>query len=209
MTEETIISDLYQTKIELTDYDVNIDDEIDITVTLLDFENNPVSGESVNLYANGDVIKSANTDRNGQITANYTCNEWGLITFSANESVSQVHVRGWRSKQVLGDTGGVATLYVNEDTGLARLSYLLNPGPKIDVTSGSPNTFDNLKVDAQNTNQDDFIDNKYLPATTVKGIVTVPYITVSMSSNGTLGYFSTESRSAGSVAIGVDFMWNI
>lgn len=219
MSEETIISDLYQTKIELSNYQPSIDDTITATVTLLDFNNQPVTGEGVNLACNGNVVKSANTDTNGQITASISCSEWGVMIFTANEATVTCHVTGWRSKQVLGGNGGVATLYVNEDAGLCRLSYLLSPGPKLEVSSGGTTAFDKLKVDTQNTNKADFIDIKYLPKATVKGICTVPYVTIAMSgfedsasqtaNGGTLGYFSTEARSAGAVAIGVDLIWNI
>ena len=111
-----IISDFYQTRIEASNYNVNIDStDIVITVTLIDFNGAAVTGKSVTLtcdrgYFNkngstaisGTTTKSitATTDSNGKITATWTASEWGLATFSTSNphqsSHIQINVKGWR-----------------------------------------------------------------------------------------------------------------
>ena len=68
-----------------------------------------MSGESVTVTAsegtftqlNGSDITSASsvtgtTNSSGQFTLTYTCSEWGLITFSANNTSNQINVVGWK-----------------------------------------------------------------------------------------------------------------
>jgi len=107
------LSDIYQTKIEASNYNVSIDstDNV-ITVTLLDFNNQPVTNKSVTLTCDkgyftkkgstnisGKTTKSVsvNTDSNGKITATWTASEWGLCTFSANSNKVQINVKGCRT----------------------------------------------------------------------------------------------------------------
>lgn len=112
-----IISDFYQTRIEASNYNVNIDStDTVITVTLIDFNGVAVTGKSVTLtcdrgYFNkngstaisGTTTKSitATTDSNGKITATWTASEWGLATFSTSNSSQpshiQVNVTGWKT----------------------------------------------------------------------------------------------------------------
>lgn len=103
-----IISDFYQTKIEASSYNVNIDSTATITVTLVDFNGTAVSGKSVTLtcdkgYFNNDSSTksiTATTDGNGKITGTWTASEWGLCTFTTTNSFQpahiQVNVTGWK-----------------------------------------------------------------------------------------------------------------
>ena len=117
------ITDLYQTKIEIVKsgtstpyYNVNIDaTDVQVIVTLTDFNGAAVSGKNVTLTVDhGAFTKvgsgsstptgsasgtscSATTDSNGKISALYTASEWGLATFSANNSQSQVSISGWKT----------------------------------------------------------------------------------------------------------------
>lgn len=129
-----IISDLYQTKIEASNYNVNIDStDTVITVSLIDFNGNAVTGKSVTLacdkgYFNkngsttisGTTTKSitATTDSNGKITATWTASEWELCTFTANSTSIQVNVHGWRT--VTGLPSGVGA----EVNGASKLTHL-------------------------------------------------------------------------------------
>lgn len=122
------ITDLYQTKITCSTYNANIDStDTVITVSLIDFNGNAVTGKSVTLtcdkgYFNkkgstaisGTTTKSItlNTDSNGQITGTWTASEWGLCTFSTNNISNQVNVKGWKSIASL--TG--LTAWANETT---------------------------------------------------------------------------------------------
>lgn len=137
-----IISEFYQTKIEASSYNVNIDsNNTVITVSLIDFNGAPVTGKSVTLtvdrgYFNkngstaisGTTTKSitATTNSNGKITATYTASEWGLATFSANNANIQVKVKGWKSLS----TGQYNCKY-NEDTVYLSIHIPNTPFPTI------------------------------------------------------------------------------
>lgn len=115
-----IINDLYQTRIDITKgtsgssyYNVGIGaTDVTVTVLLVDFNNNPVSGKNVTLSVtkgyftkNGDktlggtLYKSitAKTDSWGKITATYTASERGLVDFSANNTSISIEVTGWKN----------------------------------------------------------------------------------------------------------------
>lgn len=124
-----IISDFYQTKIEASSYNVNIDaTDTVITVSLIDFNGAAVTGKQVVLtcdkgYFNkngstaisGTDTKSitATTDSNGKITATWTASEWGLATFSTNNINTGIYVAG--SKLIKESTNKVLKLYRNDN----------------------------------------------------------------------------------------------
>ena len=104
------ITDLYQTKITCSTYNANIDStDTVITVKLIDFNGNAVTNKSVTLtcdkgYFNkkdstpisGTTTKSITltTDSSGEITGTWTASEWGLATFSTNNSNIQIMSHG-------------------------------------------------------------------------------------------------------------------
>lgn len=107
---------LYQTKITASDYNPSIDDSITVTVTLLDFNGNAVTGTNATITVNqgyftkytrnstdtaisGTSTKSYNgtTGNNGSFTMTYKCSEWGLATFSANNIKTQINTKGNRT----------------------------------------------------------------------------------------------------------------
>ena len=136
-----IISDMYQTKIEASNYNANIDSTNNvITVTLLDFNNQPVTNKSVTLSCDkgyftkkgstsisGTTTKSVtvNTDSNGKITATWTASEWGLCTFSANNNKVQINVKGWKVVQGADNLNSYFHIRVNGE-GLAELNIHYN-----------------------------------------------------------------------------------
>lgn len=108
-----IISDLYQTKISVPSFEVKIDSVITVTVKLLDFNNSPVSGKQVSLsvdrgvfqaitvgasgyLTDNNMVVKAVTDGNGEVQVTYKASSWGLATFTANMSHSQIRVSGWK-----------------------------------------------------------------------------------------------------------------
>jgi len=136
-----IISDLYQTNITCSTYNTTIDSgngstTITVTVKLEDFNKNAVSGKSVTLTVDKGYFKSvtgtsttnysntttksvsATTKSDGTITTVYVPSEWGLATFSANNTKIQIKSSGWKS---VATGANYATLYVNEEM---RLCYL-------------------------------------------------------------------------------------
>ena len=109
---DDILGDNYNiTDISVSNYNPTIDGTVTLTVTVKDVYGDAVSGESVLVTAsagnftkyNGSTITGASsytgtTNSSGQFTLTYTCSEWGLITFSANTTSTQIKVKGWRTK---------------------------------------------------------------------------------------------------------------
>ena len=98
------------TSVECSDYNPAIDGTITVTISVDDVYGDAVSGESVTVTAsegtftqlNGSDITSASsvtgtTNSSGQFTLTYTCSEWGLITFTANNKTTQVKVGGYKT----------------------------------------------------------------------------------------------------------------
>lgn len=137
-----IISDLYQTKIEIVQgdtttpyYNVNIDStDVTVIVSLIDFNGENVKRKNVTLTVDKGTISSVKTGYTGTIASGgksvtgttgddgkfkvtYTASEWGLCTFTANNSNIQLRVTGW--KQIGGDNK--YHLWVNEEIKLLRM----------------------------------------------------------------------------------------
>ena len=122
----TILGTNYKiTNIEASDYNPTIDDYITVTITVNDVYGDSVEGENVTVTAsegtfaqlNGSDITSASsvtgtTNSSGQFTLTYTCSEWGLITFTANNKTVQCNVTGF--KKIIENT--TYTLRVDEST---------------------------------------------------------------------------------------------
>ena len=128
----TILGENYNiTNIECSDYNPSIDGNITVTITVNDVYGDAISGESVTVTAsegtftqlNGSNITAASsvtgtTNSSGQFTLTYACSEWGLITFSANNTNTQINVQGWR--QITISTG---KLFVNDSTKTAIFHF--------------------------------------------------------------------------------------
>lgn len=109
-----LINKLYKTKIDCSTYEAQIDStNTIITVTVIDFNNNPVSNAPVTISASkGEFIKkennssssnvselssvSMNTGSNGIAKFTYQASEWGFITITANNNTVNLFVTGWR-----------------------------------------------------------------------------------------------------------------
>ena len=127
----TILGENYKiTNIECSDYNPNIDTYITVTITVNDVYGDAISDESVTVTAsegnftqlNGSSITAAatvtgTTNSSGQFTLTYTCSEWGLITFVANNTNIQVNVIGFKSQSL-----GSGTLYYDNE----KVEYVLN-----------------------------------------------------------------------------------
>ncbi len=101
------------TSIGLEDYNVGIDTDTEVTVTVLDVYGDPVSGESVVVTASmgtfteldGSSITAASTatgttDSSGEFTLTFNCSAWGIVTFNANNTSVQARVTGYKSESV-------------------------------------------------------------------------------------------------------------
>lgn len=121
------------TSLECNNYNPNIDGTVTVTVTVKNVYDDPVVGEVVTVTSsegnftelNGTAITESatvdgTTDASGQFTLTYSCTIWGLITFSANNTLNQINVTGWREV----DTGNTYTTFlVNEGERTVHLMY--------------------------------------------------------------------------------------
>ena len=108
---EDVLGENYKiTNIECSDYNPSIEGNITVTITVNDVYGDAVSGESVTVTVsdgtftqlNGSDITASDsvtgtTNSSGQFTLTYTCSEWGLITFTANNKTTQVKVGGYKT----------------------------------------------------------------------------------------------------------------
>lgn len=117
------------TKIVASDYNPDIDSTITVTVTVKDVYDDPVENESVQVTCNigkftklnGSTISdtqsvTGNTDSNGQFTLTYSCTEWGLATFSANNTNTQINVQAIQVQYIQTTSKSCASLYGVEVT---------------------------------------------------------------------------------------------
>ena len=93
---KSAINDLYNYNITCSNYNPTIDTDISVTVKVTNQAGTAVTGQTVNILKNNSAWRNGVTDSNGEFTTTYTCSEWGLTTFSANNKSIQVCVDGWR-----------------------------------------------------------------------------------------------------------------
>ena len=121
-----IISDLYETRLEIDDYNPSLyvdsnDALLTVTVTLVDFNKTAVTGKSIKLTVDKGYFKkyvgattktisgtttktvTVNTDSNGQVKVTYAPSESGLCTFSCNNAKIQCFVDFQNSMDTLRD----------------------------------------------------------------------------------------------------------
>ena len=108
---EDVLGENYKiTNIECSDYNPSIEGNITVTITVTDVYDDEITGETVTVTAsegtftqlNGSDITASDsvtgtTNSSGQFTLTYTCSEWGLITFTANNKTTQVKVGGYKT----------------------------------------------------------------------------------------------------------------
>ena len=126
------------TSVECSDYNPSIDSTITVTISVNDVYGDAISGESVTVTAsegtftqrNGSNITAASsvtgtTNSSGQFTLTYSCSEWGLITFTANNTSTQIKVKGW--KQVQTYLTGRLTVYTDGRNGFLKINGAFYP----------------------------------------------------------------------------------
>jgi len=89
-----IINKLYQTKITSSNYNIDLNGTVTITVTLTDFNNAVITGESVSISANVGSFSSntGTTNSSGQVTFTYTASTAGLVNITCNSESIQLLV---------------------------------------------------------------------------------------------------------------------
>ena len=177
----TILGENYNiTNIEASDYNPTIDDYITVTITVNDVYGDSVEGENVTVTAtegtfaqlNGSDITSASsvtgtTNSSGQFTLTYTCSEWGLITFSANNRSTQVNVTGF--KKVLNNI--TYALWVDEST---KTAVVLANRSGVTINAGDGFNYNDFKI-----------PSNYRPSTN-------SFVTVGRTTPGVINYIWTD-----------------
>ena len=108
------ITDLYDYQIYANNYNPTIDGNVIITVKVTNrATGNPVVGVSVPVLKNNESWQSGTTGVNGTFSLSYTCDSWGLTTFSANTANIQINTTG--TKLIKQSTNGVLKLYRNDN----------------------------------------------------------------------------------------------
>lgn len=100
------------TKLTVDNYNVTIDGTCVITCTLTDIFGTAKANTNVTVtcdkgyftkYNNTSISgtttksKTGTTNSSGQFTLTYKASEWGLVTFSANNTYTQIRVTGWKT----------------------------------------------------------------------------------------------------------------
>ncbi len=122
------LSKVYKTQIDSTTYEPAIDsDDNEITIKLLDFNNEPVKNEkvvvtcdkgkfiqyrrnsSVTKIKNGSSSYTGTTGSNGEFYLKYEASEWGFVNIVANNMNVKLFVTGWRTISTFNSNNYVCT----------------------------------------------------------------------------------------------------
>ena len=117
---KTSITDLYNYSISCSNYNPTIDTDISVTVKVTNQAGNPVVGHTVSILKNNSSWKSGTTGSNGEFTTTYTCSEWGLITFSANNTNTQINVQAIQVQYIQTTSKSCASLYSEDFTATVK-----------------------------------------------------------------------------------------
>lgn len=111
-TSDVLGANYLVTSITSSNYNPSIDGTVTVTVTVKDVYGDNVSDEEVTVSASGGAFTALNgssitgassvtgtTNASGQFTLTYTCSVFGLITFTGNNTTTQIHVTGWKTMQ--------------------------------------------------------------------------------------------------------------
>lgn len=129
------ITGLYDYQITASSYNVDIDSDVTITVKVTNrATGQPVVGVNVPVLKDNETWKSGTTGVNGTFSLSYTCDSWGLITFSANtHNPISISVKGY--KLVETHRSGLFNIYANEELIELRITgqYTLNSKTQLEI----------------------------------------------------------------------------
>ena len=134
-----IINSLYEIIIEIDNSNPNIDDTVEITVKIQDFNNNPLSDINLQVsidkgyftkYTRNSTDTTLNTSTirytgvtgsDGTFTMTCKASEWGLCTFTCDTKKIQYFVNGFKTLNVTSANGAV--FQVDESRRACRLKW--------------------------------------------------------------------------------------
>ena len=185
------ITDYIVTSISCSDYNPTIDSTVTVTVFVGDSEGVGIQGVSVPVTCssgqftklNNNTITAASTvtgttGANGTFTLTYSCTEWGLITFSANNMYNQIKVTGF--KKVLNNI--TYSLWVDEST---KTAAVLANRSGITINAGDGFNYNDFKI-----------PSNYRPSTNSFVTVgrTTPGVINYIWADGTVGIYNNGSQ---------------
>ncbi len=94
------IDNLYTTKITANKYNLGLDETVTITVTLTDFNGNPVANEPVTLYYDKKDNNRSSPPPYLTVRANLTTDSNGVATYTTSESHNQKHIYVCNGKKI-------------------------------------------------------------------------------------------------------------
>ncbi len=160
-----IFSKLYHTDIDCNKYNAKIYEDINVTITLTDFNENPVKYTSVSLSCTGGTLSSSSglTNGNGTFTVTFTPSEWGIHSITCNSETVQLNIRGgWKTSPTTKSYSGVNTVTAQYNQDMVKI-YMQGTFP----SGTSPTTLATI-------NSADAPSNNYVsPSHTQYGQVTV------------------------------------
>jgi hypothetical protein len=110
--------------IEPSDYNPDIDDEITVTITVLDQNDDPITNWNVPLMINGTSITGTiTTNSQGVATYTHTCDTFGMLKFSVKSSMTQIKIGGWKTLTEISGDNIYWKVEYNETHTKVRLSY--------------------------------------------------------------------------------------
>lgn len=142
---------LFHTIIDSSTYNLDINNSCTVTVTLLDYNNNPISGVQTSISCTDGTLKDMNetltgsnnytdvTDINGQIKVKYKATNWGLHHLNCNNESIGIWIIGKKTF-----IGSVSSYKVHYSRSIAQLevTYATLKG-----TNGSPTTVATISKD--------------------------------------------------------------
>lgn len=119
-----ILSRLYHTDIDCNKYNLRINETINVTITLTDFNEMPVKNTQVNVSCSNGTLSNNNgiTNSNGQVILTYTPAKWGIDTIHCNGTSIQVNVRGgWKDISVTKNHSGINTVTAQYNQDMVKI----------------------------------------------------------------------------------------
>ena len=108
-------------KFELTadEYNPTIDDEVEISVRVTDYADDPVSGLSVELFDNGTSVSASITNNSGIASWTVTLSDWDNHRFTVNGASLDLNAEGY--KNIWSNSTSNPTIVLSRNKNNARL----------------------------------------------------------------------------------------
>lgn len=136
---------LVHTIIDSSTYNLDINNSCTVTVTLLDYNNNPISNRSTTITCTDGTLNdssssyTASTDNNGQIQVTYKAENWGLHYLECNNESIGIWIIGKKTFKT-----SASAYQIQYSRNAAELQV---QGASLAGTNGNPTTITNVSKD--------------------------------------------------------------